>query len=57
MEKRRVVGEYIDNKNPDAPFLKDIPLPFIKDEARRLFEQDRRERDEGRIFPSWWDFG
>ena len=56
-EKRRVVAEYIHIKNPDAPMLLDIPLPFIKDEARKLFKRDRRERDEGKVFPSWWDFG
>lgn len=56
-EKRRIVAEYIHNKNPHAPMLSDIPLPFIKNEAQKLFERDRRERDEGKVFPSWWDFG
>ena len=56
-EQRRVVGEYFHNKNPEAPLLRDIPLPFVKDEAQKLFEQDRRERAEGRVFPFWWDSG
>ena len=42
-EVRRIVAECVHNKNPDSPWLRDIPLPFIKDEARKLFERDRRE--------------
>ncbi len=56
-QKKRIVAEYIHLKNPDAPKLTDIPLPFIEDEANKLFERDRRERAEGKTFPSWWDFG
>ena len=43
-EIRRIVAERIHYKNPNAPWLNDIPLPFIKDEARKLFERDRREQ-------------
>ena len=43
-ELRRIVAERIHYKNPDAPWLCDIPLPFVKDEARKLFERDRREK-------------
>lgn len=42
-EIRRIVAERIQYKNPNAPWLRDIPLPFVKDEAQKLFERDRRE--------------
>ena len=48
-EHRRIVAEYADKKNPDAVLLADIPLPFIKDEAEKLFALDRREAAEGKI--------
>ena len=53
----RIVREYTHYKNPNAKRLSEIPLPFMKDEARKLFARDRRERAEGKSFPSWWEFG
>ena len=56
-QKGRIVAEYIHLRNLDAPKLKEVPLPFVREEANKLFERDRRERAEGKSFPSWWDFG
>ena len=46
-EIRRIVHEYAVNKNPEATHLRDIPLHLLGDEARMLFDRDRREESGG----------
>ena len=47
-EVHRIVKESIDNIHSNPTMFSEIPLPFIRDEAGKLFERDHRERAEER---------